>query len=81
MVILLWTRRLHEYRERVKERAKAVDAEEEKQRLRGQVLGKEVDGPDVNAFLRQLGPDSKAVCGRTVTSSAILAINVLTTDL
>ena len=52
--------RLHEYREKVKERAKVVEAEEEKQRLRGRVLGKNV-GPDVNAFLRQLGPDSKAV--------------------
>lgn len=50
--------RLHEYREKVKERTKAVEAEEEKQRLRGQVLGKKVDGPNVNAFLRQLGPDS-----------------------
>lgn len=45
----------------MRERAKAVEAEEEKQKLRGQVLGKKVDGPDVNAFLRQLGPDSKAV--------------------
>jgi hypothetical protein len=45
----------------VRERAKEVESEEEKQRLRGQVLGRKVDGPDVNAFLRQLGPDSKAV--------------------
>lgn len=63
--------RLHEYRETVKERAKAVEAEEEKQRLRGQVLGKKVDGPDVNAFLRQLGPDSKAVRDQALPSCKI----------
>lgn len=46
--------RLAAYREKVRERAKIVDAEEEKQRLRGQVLGKQVEGPDVDAFMRQL---------------------------
>lgn len=46
--------RLAAYREKVRERAKAVDAEDAKQRLRGQVMGKRVEGPDVNAFMRQL---------------------------
>lgn len=46
--------RLEAYRVQVRERAKKVDAEDAKQRLRGQVLGKRVEGPDVDAFLRQL---------------------------
>lgn len=46
--------RLAAYREMVRERAKIVDAEEEKQRLRGKVLGKQVERPDVDAFMRQL---------------------------
>eukprot|EP00892_Ulva_mutabilis_P008134 jgi/Ulvmu1/5693/UM024_0040.1 len=46
--------RLEAYREKVRENAKRVDAEDEKQRIRGQVLGKQVEGPDIDAFLRQV---------------------------
>jgi hypothetical protein len=46
--------RLAKYRETVRERAQQVQLEEEKQKLRGQVLGNKVDGPDMDAFLRQL---------------------------
>ena len=45
--------RLKEYRDKVRKNAAAADAEEAKQRLRQATLG--VQGPNMDAFLRQLG--------------------------
>jgi hypothetical protein len=75
--------RLHEHRATVKRKAEAVEQAEAKERLRRATLGSQVQGPDMNAFLRQLGADKVCMirmATRQLDSIALLIIGAAGSD-
>jgi hypothetical protein len=68
--------RLREYRKTAKKNAEAFDREEAKQRLRQATLSTRVEGPDMDAFLRQLGGQVRSVA-LSVGSAALFLRNLV----